>query len=240
MEVKKLKYLLLCNILGILLFGSWYLTEFHGFWFEIDKTIFYFFNHWLVESKIFMYITAFTNLRGFDIVAFVAMLGIYYSYYKKTNVEGKRWLFCVGLMMLISAIILKQFDNMLPIDRVSASLYFNDTYHDVNFVCDLSGWPAKDRSGASFPGDHGMMLLIFSVFMWRYIGRDAFFKGLLVTVIFSLPRIMSGAHWFTDVYVGAVAFVLVILSWIILTPFADTCIYWLEKQIPLRYFLLKR
>ena len=30
-----------------------------------------------------MYITAFTNLRGFDIVAFVAMLGIYYSYYKK-------------------------------------------------------------------------------------------------------------------------------------------------------------
>ncbi len=51
---------------------------------------------------------------------------------------------------------------------------------------------------------------------------------------------MSGAHWFTDVYVGAVAFVLVILSWIILTPFADTCIYWLEKHIPLRYFLLKR
>ena len=42
MEVKKLKYLLLCNILGILLFGSWYLTEFHGFWFEIDKTIFFF------------------------------------------------------------------------------------------------------------------------------------------------------------------------------------------------------
>ena len=60
----------------------------------------------LTTSKAFMYFVAFINLRAFDIVAFVAMLAIFYSYYRKSNVEGKRWLFCVGVAMLVSAIVM--------------------------------------------------------------------------------------------------------------------------------------
>ena len=89
--------------------------------------------------------------------------------------------------MLVSAVIIKQFDKLLPIDRASASVYFDQLYHNVNWVSQLSGWPAKDRSGSSFPGDHGMMLLIFAVYMWKYIGKDAFIKAMAVFIIFSLP-----------------------------------------------------
>ena len=32
-----------------------------------------------------------------------------------------------------------------------------------------------------------MMLLIFAVYMWKYIGKDAFVKALAVFIIFSLP-----------------------------------------------------
>lgn len=240
MKQEKLQWIIICNILGILLFGSWYFTEFEGFWFEIDKAIFYGFNQMLTTSKAYMYFVALINLRIFDLVAFIAMLGIFYSYYRKSNVEGKRWLFCVGIAMLISAIVMKQFDRMLTLDRASASIYFDQLYHNVNFVSQLSGWPAKDRSASSFPGDHGIMLLIFVAFMWKYMGRSAFWKALAVFVIFSFPRIMGGAHWFTDVFVGSLSFVLVILSWILLSPAADIVIDWLEKKIPLRYFLYKR
>ena len=51
-----------------------------------------------------------------------------------------------------------------------------------------------------------MMLLIFAVYMWKYIGKDAFIKAMAVFIIFSLPRIMGGAHWVTDVFVGSVSF----------------------------------
>jgi membrane-associated phospholipid phosphatase len=236
MKKENIILIILCNLLGALLFGSWYVTEFQGFWFEIDKAVFYFFNQLLVANKAFMYFVALINLRLFDVVAFVAMLGIFYSYYRKSNVEGKRWLFCIGVAMLASAIIMKQFDRMLDVDRVSASVYFNNLFHDVNFVSQLSGLPAKDRSAGSFPGDHGMMLLIFVAYMWKYLGKGAFLQGLAVFVIFSFPRIMGGAHWFTDVFVGSLSFALVILSWILLSPAADMFIDWLEKRVPLRLF----
>lgn len=243
MKKKNLVWIILCNIAGALLLGSWLASSpaagYHGLWLALDKSIFYFFNQLLVESKAFMYFTAVVNLRAFDVIAFIAMLGIYYSYYRKSNVEGKRWLFCIGIAMLVSAVVIKQFDKLLPIDRTSASIYFDQLYHNVNWLSQLSGLAAKDKSASSFPGDHGMMLLIFSVYMWKYIGKDAFAKALAVFVIFSLPRIMGGAHWFTDVYVGSVSFVLLVLSWILLTPVADMFISWLEPKIPLRFFVRK-
>lgn len=244
MDRKKLYWIILCNILGALLLGTWFACtpggEYQGLWLTLDKNIFYFFNQQLTQSKAFMYFVAVVNLRAFDVVAFVAMLAIYYSYYRKSNVEGKRWLFCIGVAMLVSAVIIKQFDKLLPIDRMSASAYFDQLYHNVNWVSQLSGLPAKDKAGSSFPGDHGMMLLIFAVYMWKYLGKSAFVKALDVFVIFSLPRIMGGAHWFTDVYVGSVSFVLIVLSWILLTPLADMFISWLEPKVPLKFFVKKR
>ena len=244
MKKNDLVWIIVCNLLGALLLGSWFActpgSVYHGFWMELDKSIFYFFNQLLAASKSFALFVGIVNLRAFDLIAFVAMLVIYYSYYRKSNVEGKRWLFCIGVAMLLSAVIIKQFDKLLPIDRMSASVYFDQLYHNVNWVSQLSGLPAKDRAASSFPGDHGMMLLIFAVYMWKYIGRAAFFKALAVFVIFSLPRIMGGAHWFTDVYVGSLAFVLLVLSWILLTPAADVFISWLEPKVPLRFFVKKR
>lgn len=48
-----------------------------------------------------------------------------------------------------------------------------------------------------------MMLLIFTFYMLRYFGKKAFAASLLVVIVFSMPRIMSGAHWLTDVVVGS-------------------------------------
>ncbi len=232
MKLKNFIKILVLNILGTALLLSWYLPENHGFWFAIDKDIFYFFNNLLTTNKAYMYLVAFTNLRFFDVVAFLFMLLIFYGIYRRMDAEGRRYMFCMGLTMLISAIVVKQFDNSLAVNRASPTGFFSD----VNRVSILSGWPAKDKSASSFPGDHGMMLLIFSSFMLRYFGRKPFLQSLLVFIVFSLPRIMGGAHWFTDLAVGAVSVILIVMSWILLTPFSDKIIKWLESKVPLKYF----
>lgn len=240
MEKKKLLQALLCSAAGLVIFFSWYSDPYSGFWFALDKNIFYFFNRLLVENKFFMYFVAAINIRIFDLAALAAMLFVVYGYYRNSNAEGKRWLFCIGVTMLLSAVVVKQLDFLIPIDRASASIYFDRISHDVGFVGKLSGWPAKDASGGSFPGDHGIMLLIFSAFMWKYLGTGAFVRASAVFVMFSLPRIMSGAHWFTDIAVGSVSVVLLVLSWILLSPVSDMVIANLEKVVPLRWFTLKR
>ena len=37
-----------------------------------------------------------------------------------------------------------------------------------------------------------MMLIIFSCFMLRYLSKGAFAVAVLITIIFSLPRVMIG------------------------------------------------
>ena len=236
MNMKRVFQIIACNAAGIILFLSWYLPANHGFWFAIDKGIFYFFNRLVAESRAFLYFVAFTNFRAFDAVAFLFMLAIFLYYFFRQDATGKRRMLCMGIAMLLSVALVKIADGRLDINRLSASAYFQSIKEPVNFVSRMTGWHVKDRSVTSFPGDHGMMLLIFTSFMGKYFGKKAFLSGLQVFLVFSLPRIMSGAHWFTDIAVGSVSIILVVISWVLLTPFSDTVIHWLEAKLPLSVF----
>lgn len=228
--------IVLCNLAGILLFLSWYLPANHGFWFTIDKNIFFFFNKLIGESDSFLYFVAFTNFRAFDSVAFIFMLLIYLYYFSRQDAAGKRKMCCMGIAMICSVILVKLADGCLNINRPSPTLYFESLNEPVNFVSKMTGWHVKDLSSISFPGDHGMMLLIFASFMARYFGRNAFLSSFSVFLVFSLPRMMSGAHWFTDIAVGSLSIILVVMSWILLTPLSDRIIQWLEAKLPLSFF----
>ncbi|MGT8295644.1 phosphatase PAP2 family protein, partial [Escherichia coli] len=88
------------------------------------------------------------------------------------------------------------------------------------------------RTFHSFPGDHGMMLLIFSAFMWRYFGKVAGLIALIIFVVFAFPRVMIGAHWFTDIIVGSMTVILIGLPWVLLTPLSDRLITFFDKSLP--------
>lgn len=236
MPSKNFFYITIFNLLGAFLLGTWLLLENHGFWFTMDKSVFFFFNTMLVKSKTFMYFVSFVNLRGFDIIAFLAMLGVFYSYFKGKELSEKHRMLCIGIAMLATAVLIKQLGVFFPFDRNSPTLFFPKVMNlPVNLISDLSGWATKCKANDCFPGDHGIMLLIFSSFMWRYFGFKAFQKCILVFVLFSLPRIMGGAHWFTDVAVGSVSVTLIVASWILLTPLSDLFIVKLEKLIPIKF-----
>ncbi|MBN3172050.1 phosphatase PAP2 family protein [Pectobacterium brasiliense] len=228
MSFARFSSILVLNVLGISLFLSWYLPENHGFWLTLDSHIFFYFNRLLVDSPMFLHLVAITNNRAFDGCALVAMGLLYLSFYLKATSTERRRLLILGFIMLLTAVVLNQAGHLLPVQHASPTLYFSD----VNRVSDLTGIPTKDASSDSFPGDHGMMLMIFAAFMLRYFTRTAFAIGLAIMVIFSLPRIMIGAHWFTDIAVGSLSVVLVGLSWWLLTPASDAAINLLNRLLP--------
>ncbi|MCD1124582.1 phosphatase PAP2 family protein [Jinshanibacter sp. LJY008] len=228
MGLRNLPTILLLNAFGIGLFLSWFLPENHGFWFPIDSTIFHYFNQHLATSNSFLKLVAITNNRAFDTVSLLAMGGLFLYFFVKQDAAGKRWMIIMGIVMLLTAVLLNQSGRLLPVGRPSPTL----TFTDINRVSELSGIPTKDASRDSFPGDHGLMLMIFAAFMLRYFTRKAFCIAVGYVIIFSLPRIMVGAHWFTDIYVGALSMACVGLSWWLLTPASDATINFINRSIP--------
>lgn len=221
MTKSKIVQILAWNLFGIILLVSQYYTYRQGFWFNIDSVVFHFFNQFLDGShKTFLYLIAITNHRTFDIISFLAMAFLYYRYFRKVDNVEKRKMIVIGLMMLLIAVLIKQFGRFIPIAHESPTLYF-EPFESINRISKLTHFGTKDASSDSFPGDHGMMLMIFTAFMWRYFGLKAFLQAALIVIIFSAPRIIAGAHWFTDVYVGSLAITSIVLSWFLLTPASD-------------------
>ncbi|AYZ33784.1 phosphatase PAP2 family protein [Serratia sp. FDAARGOS_506] len=228
MTRRNLPFILFFNLLGIALFLSWFLPANHGGWFTLDSAIFFFFNRHLATDPAFLHLVAITNNRAFDVISLLAMGLLYLFFYLKQDAAGRRRLVITGVVMLLTAVVLNQLGHLLPVKHPSPTL----TFDNINRVSELTGIPTKDASGDSFPGDHGMMLIIFSCFMLRYFGRGAFAVALLITLVFSLPRVMIGAHWFTDIAVGSLSVVLVGASWVLMTPCSDWIVERLNRLLP--------
>lgn len=221
--------ILLINAAGLALFLSWYIPVNHGFWSPLDAKIFHFFNQKLVESRAFLWLVAITNNRAFDGCALLAMGCLMLSFWLKETPAGRRRIIIIGLVMLLSAVVVNQLGQaFIPVKRASPTL----TLENIHRVSDLLHIPTKDASKDSFPGDHGMMLLIFSAFMLRYFGKVAGFIALIIFVVFAFPRVMIGAHWFTDIAVGSLTTVLIGLPWLLMTSFSDRVIRFFDNYLP--------
>ncbi|WP_336842773.1 phosphatase PAP2 family protein [Serratia nevei] len=228
MTRRNLPFILFFNLLGVALFLSWFLPANHGGWFTLDSAIFFFFNRHLATDPAFLHLVAITNNRAFDVISLLAMGLLYLYFYLKQDAAGRRRLVITGVVMLLTAVVLNQLGHLLPVKHPSPTL----TFDNIHRVSELTGIPTKDASGDSFPGDHGMMLIIFTCFMLRYFGRGAFAVALLITLVFSLPRVMIGAHWFTDIAVGSLSVVLVGASWVLMTPCSDWIVDRLNRLLP--------
>lgn len=227
----RIPQILLLNVAGLALFFSWYIPVNHGFWFPLDSSLFHFFNQGLVKSDAFLWLVAITNNRAFDGFSLLAMGCLMLSFWLKEDDTGRRRILIIGLVMLLAAVIINQLaQHLMPVKRASPSLSFPNIYR----VSELLHIPTKDASKDSFPGDHGMMLLIFSGFMLRYFGKKAFAIALLIVVIFAFPRVMIGAHWLTDIVVGSLSAVLIGLPWVLMTPLSNRLITLFDRHLPRR------
>ena len=74
--------------------------------------------------------------------------------------------------------------------------------------------------------------MIFAGFALRYLPRWAGVVAVVMVPLFSAPRILAGAHWMTDVHVGALCLSLICLPLLLLTPVSDRLIDRLAPRLP--------
>lgn len=80
-----------------------------------------------------------------------------------------------------------------------------------------------------------MLLMIFAAFMLHFFDRKGFLQGVLIVLLFSTPKILIGAHWFTDVAVGSLSIVLVGLGLWLPGGGCDALVKRLERYLPRPY-----
>lgn len=207
--------LLLSNLFGILLLASWLLEPTRSLWMQLDNWAFWAMNNSLAEGRAWQWLWAITNNRLFDVVALLCMLLLYGHYSLIKDRQNIDQYIAIGILMLITVLIASQIGKALPIIRPSATNDFPEALRISQLVPEIF---TKDTTGDSFPGDHGLIMLIYAGFIGFYMPRIYGAIAVIMMIAFTMPRMMSGAHWLTDEIVGAVSIGVITLSWLFATP----------------------
>lgn len=218
----------LANLLALLLLSSWLVEPTRSLWLTLDEQLFWAMNRSLAWGEPWQRLWALANNRAFDLVAALSMLLLFAHQALLRDRRRLRHYIAVGLMMFITLLLTLAISKELPIERPSATAMFTEALRLTQLVPDI---PTKDFSSDSFPGDHGLVLLLCAGFALAYLPRRHGLLALLFMLLFTLPRLMSGAHWVTDELVGALSLGLISLSWLFATPLHRRLLGWFERLV---------
>lgn len=214
--------ILLYNLLGVALVTTWWLPRFMV-WSSVDDAIFWFFNQFITtDYPNWTTILAALNTRAFDKVMFVLLVVMLYIAMKR-DPQGS-WLKwgAIGLVMTVTALVLQNLVHHVMTYRHASPTAMLD---HVNRLSELTRLPTRDAASSSFPSDHGLMAMIFAAFMWRLADRLVAWSATALVMLVCAPRIMAGAHWVSDVSVGALSIALIILPWVLCTPLVSNAVH---------------
>jgi len=208
--------LAVCNILAVLLIISWYTETGRFIWDQLDAWVFFTLNGSLADGRTWQWFWAVTNTKSFDIASALLILILYSFHIFSSNREQTISRITSGVLILVSTVIAIQFSkNLLDYGRPGPSSILQPAILLTEYV---TGFEFKDHSANSFPGDHGIALIMFTSMVWFYAGRTYGLIMMLLSMLLILPRMVVGAHWLSDHLVGAAYVSLIALGWILATP----------------------
>jgi len=218
--------LVLCNLIALALLLVWIWPTGHALFTQFDEGLFHLLNRPLEQNTVWLYIWTVASMRPFDAVVGVILLALLIKgdwVFKASQTRAAMIGFVVTLIVLlvIRAVFSKIIDHS-ALQHDSASMVIPDAIKlsDIFPVLEEK-WQLKDRSSQSFPGDHASVLLIWAMFMTvfsRTVGQRVIIWAL--ALLFMMPRLVAGAHWGQDDYIGGVMMALLALGWGYYTPLA--------------------
>jgi Kdo2-lipid A phosphotransferase len=228
----KVKQLAFFNVLVVILLWSLFTPIVKIFWETIDVFFFKTINSTLRGNPNWQLFWALANHKLADWIEDLCVLGFFIAYVVQAR-KGMRLrrvaelLFCVLYIAAIIYCVNKTlFREHLEIPRLSPTLSVENSVHLSHEIPWLS---IKDDSAKSFPGDHGTTALLFAASFSYFAGRRLGILAWGYAIFLCLPRLITGAHWLSDVIVGSGSITLFFLSWAFCTPMGEWCITQLER-----------
>jgi len=217
------------NILSVALLASWFVEPTRSIWLAVDEHFFRITNDALARGRSWQVLWAAANSRAVDLIAALSMVGLYAHYVLRRGRDRLDRFVAVGMMLTGFLVVAKRFaDALAVVHRRSPTL----THTDAHRLSELVSWiPTKDAAGDSFPGDHCMVLLICAGVISFYLPRAWAAGAWIVAGAFTVPRLLSGAHWLSDNVVGSLAVASFLLTWMLATPLHSVTTDALEKLL---------
>ncbi len=198
---------------------SWFVPgPWRDAWDAVDEAVFFALNGILADNRSMAVFWALANNRAFDLVPAVLFLMLFWRYMAHGGPEEgvlERVAAC-GLFVAYVVAATQILDQIvLNIARPSPSLVLEPAHR----ITEMVPWiRSKDSSLHSFPGDHGTVSIMFSICLIRCFGRRAVWWGVGLVLLSTLPRMVGGAHWLSDVLVGSLVVALAPLAVAFATP----------------------
>lgn len=217
--------LIICNVAALVLLASWLLPTTRQLWNAFDLWLFHLLNTPLASSSAWAHIWAIGNMRPVDAAVGLVMLAI---------IIKKNWIFSgaqvqralytfFALLLLLLFIRIALFSELVKLmgwQRSSPSLMVEDAVRlTALFPSWEQQWALKDSSQQCFPGDHASVLFIWTGMLLYFARGKALFFVWLLTILYLLPRLVAGAHWGSDVFVGGLFLSLTAFGWGVYTPY---------------------
>jgi len=226
--------LIACNLVALILLASWLWPPARLLWDRLDAVAFHFLNAPLAGNAAWARFWGVCNMRPVDLGFGLVMLSFLIKgnwIYPAARVRNALYAFLAILLLLLLIRVgpLNELVKAMHWQRASPSLTVDGAVRlTVLFPDWVADWHMKDSSGRSFPGDHASVLLLWAIFLsfnargwrrWMVWG---------LAVLLMLPRLVSGAHWLSDIMVGGVFVALVTTGWGLYTPYASKACAFME------------
>lgn len=213
--------LILVHVGLALLFFLWFFPLTAPWIAHFDRQSAYFFNGFVVKTPLFQNIWAYFNSDPADwlLDLEIALFALFYILAPGEKSRKRKCVECLFLTLFAFAYfhlfhqgIVKKWTR--PV-RLSPTGVLDDLFHLSSVIT----WTdVKIFSRHSYPSDHGTTVCTFILSAFFLRGKR---WGLLVTFLaapFALARLVTGAHWLTDLLCGSFAMTLFNFAWLFYTP----------------------
>jgi membrane-associated phospholipid phosphatase len=232
----RLRPLLACHIVALLLLVSWLWQPTRELWDQFDLLLFRLLNQPIHDGGWWATVWAVGSMRPVDIGVGLVMLAVMLKaelVFSGAQVRRALLAFlCILILMLLLRVGFAHLVERLDWQRPSPSLVVDGAARLTElFPHWEERWDMKDSASRSFPGDHASVLLLWALFMGIAARGWRMFMVWVMATLFTLPRLVAGAHWGSDALVGGLLLSLLAIAWGIFTPFAFRTSDWLERVI---------
>ena len=231
------KILFLPQLLILLFWLTWLLPATRPFWDALDWSSYKFLNRLIQTSSFWQNFWAFAGHRMMDwihdgLMILFFLIPIFRADSNRRARKMAEMLFSallIGLTITLFNSIL--FGDYLQFARKSPTLVDEGAFR----LSSVISWiKVKDHSSISFPGDHATTAILFACCIFNLMGKRSKLIVFFYSIFFSLPRLITGAHWLTDTLIGSASIALFSTSLAFGTPFATRCIDGIEWLLSIR------